>query len=393
MKTLYLECNMGAAGDMLCACLYELLPDKAGFLEALNGLPLPGVRFQPEVRQTGGITGTHMTVTVAGHEESDHPHAHSHEHSTLPEIHHLVDRFPLPEAVLARVKHVYTRIAQAEAQVHGRPVDLVHFHEVGALDAVADITAVCYAMHLLSPDRVVVSPICTGFGYTNCAHGRLPVPAPATAILLEGASVRAGQVEGELCTPTGAALLTEFAGEYGQMPSMNLQKTGVGVGKKEFPLPNCIRAFWGEDEKREDISELVCNIDDMTPEALAFACRRILEAGALDVYTIPGVMKKGRPGHLLTVLCRPEQEREMTRTVLRETASNGLRLRRWERPFLAPEFTQVQTPWGPVRIKTAQGYGIIHKKPEYEDVARIARTENLPFQAVYDAAMALAGKL
>ena len=379
MKALYLECAMGAAGDMLTAALYELLPDPSGFVETLNRLPLPGVTFRPERKETQGITGTHMSVLVAGQEEDDHHHTHHHhDHSTLPDIYALVDTFPLPEPVLTRVRAVYARIAQAEAQVHGQPVDLVHFHEVGALDAVADVTAACYAMHLLDVQKVAVSPVHTGFGTVQCAHGRMPVPAPATALLLTGALTCSGDIEGELCTPTGAALITEFATEYGRQPPMRLQKVGVGVGKKSFSAPNCLRAFLGEDGGTEEISELVCNIDDMTPEALSFACRRLLDAGALDVYTLPGVMKKGRPGHLLTVLCPPAEEQAMAQRILRETTTQGLRIRRCEKIFLTPRSESLDTPWGPVRVKIAEGWGISHRKPEFAEAARIAAEQNLP---------------
>lgn len=378
MKSLYLECSMGAAGDMLAAALYSLLPNQNEFLDTLNSLPLPGVEFFPEQTKTRGIAGIHMKVTVHGQEE-DEPHGHKHPgHSALGDIYALVDTFPLPKPVLDRVRAVYARIAQAEARVHGQPVDLVHFHEVGALDAVADVTAACYAMYLLAPQKVIVSPVHTGFGTVRCAHGLMPVPAPATALLLEGAVTCTGEIEGELCTPTGAALLMEFAAQFGRQPAMRLEKVGVGVGKKEFPAPNCLRAFLGETDGDGEISELVCNLDDMTPEALSFACERLLEAGALDVYTMPGVMKKGRAGHLLTVLCRPEDEHSMAQRVLRETTTQGVRIRRCGKVFLTPMVETVETPWGSARVKTAEGYGISHRKPEFSDAARIAREQDLP---------------
>lgn len=392
MKTLYLECNMGAAGDMLTAALYGLLPDPEGYLKTLNALGIPGISFTAEKAQSRGLSGTHMKVTVHGHEE-DEPEHHHHHHSTLGAISELIGGLNLPEEVTRRALSVYNRIAQAEAQVHGAPVELVHFHEVGAMDAVADVTAVCYAMYLIKPDRVVVSPIHTGFGFTTCAHGRMPVPAPATALLLQGAVICAGDVEGELCTPTGAALLQEFATEYGEMPALRLKALGIGLGKKEFSVPNCLRAFLGEEGEENEILELVCNLDDMTPEALSHACKGLLEAGALDVYTVPGTMKKGRSGHVLTVLCKPNQETELIQAVLAETSTNGLRVRRCERPCLDTEMKTVQTPWGPVRVKVASGYGVLHRKPEFDDVSALAYRENLPFQTVYDTAAKLAQNL
>ena len=283
-----------------------------------------------------------------------------------------------------RARRVYDAIAQAEAKAHGCPVGDVHFHEVGALDAVADVAGVCYALYLLAPERIVVSPIHVGSGTVRCAHGVMPVPAPATANLLSGVPIYGGAVRGELCTPTGAALLTSFADAYGPMPVMVARAVGVGIGAKRFEQANCVRAFLGEtaEEANGEILELVCNIDDMTPEALSFAASRLLEAGALDVYTTPGTMKKGRPGHVLTVLCAPEKERALARKILAETTTNGLRVRRCGKYFLTPGAGMVQTQWGPVKLKLARGYGITHVKPEFEDAAELAREHGVPYQAV-----------
>lgn len=398
MKTVYLECNMGAAGDMLMAALYELLSEeqKKQFLETMNGLGLPGVEVAPVAAKTGGITGTHMRVTVHGQEEHDHhhehehhEHSHHHHHATPGHIGELIDSLSLPQEVREKARQVYDAIAQAEAQAHGCAVGDVHYHEVGALDAVADVAGVCYAMYLLRPDLVTASPVHVGSGTVHCAHGIMPVPAPATANLLRGVPTYGGTVQGELCTPTGAALLKTFVQSFGPMGTMEVEKIGYGVGSKEFEQANCVRAFWGESQEAAngEIVELVCNIDDMTPEALAFACSRLLEAGALDVYTIPGTMKKGRPGHVLTVLCEPEREGELARQILAQTTTNGLRARRCGKYFLAPGAGQVQTQWGPVGMKLAQGYGVTHAKPEFEDAAALARAHKLPYQAVCEDAL------
>ena len=424
MKTLYIECNMGAAGDMLMAALYELLEDKQGFLDTMNGLGLPGVHLEAQSASTCGIAGTHMAVTVDGEEETepsapaeeahhdhlhsqeeehdhhhhehahdhhDHGHDHDHGHGHGEEHHHhhhhatpghiaeIIDGLPLPDEVKVHARGVYDAIAQAEAKAHGCPVGDVHYHEVGALDAVADVTGVCYALSLLKPEQIVVSPIHVGSGTVRCAHGVMPVPAPATANLLAGVPIYGGAVQGELCTPTGAALLVHFAQSFGPMPVMTTRSVGVGIGTKDFGQANCVRAFWGETahEANGEICELVCNIDDMTPEALSFACARLLELGALDVYTVPGTMKKGRPGWVLTVLCAPEAEGELARHILAQTTTNGLRVRRCGKYFLTPGAGQVQTQWGPVQVKTARGMGITHIKPEFEDAARLARENGL----------------
>lgn len=417
MKTLYIECAMGAAGDMLMASLYELLPDKAAFLNTMNGLGLPGVALEAQEAKTCGIAGTHMAVTVHGEEETepaapghahgegqetahlhdhdhahlhDHPHGeahgHTHHHATPGHIAALIDTLPLPQEVHAAARGVYDDIARAEAKAHGCPVGDVHYHEVGALDAVTDVTGVCYALYLLHPDKIVVSPIHVGSGTVRCAHGIMPVPAPATANLLEGIPTYGGSILGELCTPTGAALLAHFGSEFGPMPVMAVEQIGVGIGTKDFGQANCVRCFWGNtrEEANGQITELVCNIDDMSPEALAFASSRLLELGALDVYTLPGTMKKGRPGHLLTVLCDADKTSDLAREVLRYTTSNGLRVRRCEKYFLTPSVEQVETRWGTVRVKYARGFGIRHAKPEYEDAAALARENGISYQQVLE---------
>lgn len=398
MKTLYLECKMGAAGDMLMAALYELLSQeqKKTFLDAMNGLGLPGVEAAPVAARTGGIAGTHMRVTIHGQEERDHGHHHEHHdhhhhhHATPGHIGELIDGLSLPREVREQARQVYDAIAQAEAQAHGCGVGDVHFHEVGALDAVADVAGVCYAMYLLNPDRVTASPVHVGSGTVHCAHGVMPVPAPATANLLRGVPTYGGEIQGELCTPTGAALLKTFVQSFGPMPVMETEKIGYGIGSKDFSQQaNCVRAFLGESQEGAsgEIVELVCNLDDMTPEALAFACSRLLEAGALDVYTLPGTMKKGRPGWVLTVLCDPDQEQKLVREIFTHTATNGLRARRSSKYFLTPGAGQVQTQWGPVGVKLARGYGVTHAKPEFEDAAALARAHKLPYQAVCEDAL------
>ena len=400
MKILYLECNMGAAGDMLMAALYEVMDEvqRENFLHTMNALGLPGVEIVPVPAKTSGIAGTHMRVTVQGNEEHEHEHQHEHHHDHDHEHHHhhatpghiaeLIDGLTLPQEVKNQARGVYNAIAQAEAQAHGCDVGDVHYHEVGALDAVADVTGVCYALHLLGVDRIAASPVHVGSGTVKCAHGVMPVPAPATAALLTGVPTYGGSVQGELCTPTGAALLKCFVRSFGPMPPMVAEKVGYGVGTKEFEQANCVRAFLGEtQEAAGEIVELVCNLDDMSPEALAFACSRLLELGALDVYTTPGTMKKGRPGHVLTVLCEPEREGELARQILTQTATNGLRVRRCGKYFLVPGSGVVQTQWGPIRVKLAQGYGITHAKPEFEDVAAAAKASGLPYQTVFETAL------
>jgi uncharacterized protein (TIGR00299 family) protein len=415
MRILYIECNMGAAGDMLGAALLELVPDREAMLNRLNSLGIPGVRFAAEPMVKQGITGTHLRVTVHDEEEEsrdvtghdhahDHEHHHHHDHDHEHHHHHehehsldhghthvhrgpgeiagIVDALDLPEKVRQDVKGVYRLIADAESAVHGVPVEEIHFHEVGALDAVADVTAVCLLMDELRPDKVVVSPITTGFGQVRSAHGILPVPAPATARLLEGMPVTGGNQEGELCTPTGAALLRHFAGSFGRMPVMRVSRLGCGMGKKDFPAANCLRAFLGEsaEEGEDTVLELRCELDDMTPEALGYAQERLLEGGALDVYTTAIGMKKNRPGILLTCLCREEKREEVLRLMFRHTTTLGIRESLCRRSVLQRRQETVETEQGTIRIKKSSGWGVSRDKPEYEDLAGIARRADIPLE-------------
>ncbi len=426
MKTLYLECAMGAAGDMLTAALLELVEDRQAILDKMNSLGLPGVRVSAEPAIKCGITGTHMKVTVNGeeeesldvqdhpehphehdhhhdhhHEHDDHAHSHDHEHShehddhahphghdhhhhsSLADIFGIIDRLDISEKVKADAKAVYRLIADAESHVHGRPVAEVHFHEVGAMDAVADVVNVCLLMEHLHPDQVIVSPVHVGSGHVRCAHGILPVPAPATALILQGVPSYGGQVQGELCTPTGAALLKYFASRFGDRPVMAAQAIGYGMGKKDFERANCVRAFLGEGaDVREDVVKLECNIDDMTGEDIGFAMNILFKAGAYDVYTQPIGMKKSRPGILFSVICNPENADDLARLIMKHTTTLGVRHQNLTRYVLKREIVTEETPFGPVRVKHASGMGVTRSKPEYDDLAALAAEHDVSLETI-----------
>lgn len=383
MKTLYLECQMGAAGDMLLAALLELLPDQTAFLNTLNGLGLPGVQITTAPAIRCGLSGTHVTVTVHGQQED--LSVHEHHHSTLEQIHRCIENLPVSDNVRNNAKAVYDRIAQAESQVHGQPVEAVHLHEVGAWDAVADVVGVCLAMEQLAPDLILASPVHVGSGQVQCAHGLLPVPAPATALLLQNVPIYGGRIPGELCTPTGAALLSHFVKSFGDMPHLVTEKIGYGMGTKEFPQANCLRAFLGRTQgKTEPITILSCNLDDMTPEALGFALEQLQSAGALDVYTTAIGMKKNRPGVLLTCICHNEQADKMAELILRHTTTLGVRRQSCSRYALDRTIQTVSTPYGNIRVKHAEGFGISKTKAEFEDLSAIAKANDLTLQQVLE---------
>lgn len=249
MKELYLDCGMGCAGDMLSAALYELCPDKAAVIDRLNSIGIPHVKFTAEKAMSCCVSGTHMKVEYMGEEErqgeyNDEKSRHHHHHG-YKDILHLIDSFSIDEEVKENAKAVYTLIASAEAGVHDREMENIHFHELGTMDAVADVTASALIMSILKPDHISVSPLRIGYGAVRCAHGIMPVPAPATTLLLLGIPVFTGDIACEMCTPTGAALIKYFADDFGKMPDMTMTAIGYGIGSKEFDRPNCVRAILG----------------------------------------------------------------------------------------------------------------------------------------------------
>ena len=386
MRTIYLDCGMGAAGDMLTAALLELHECPETVLETLNRAFAGKAVLSVQKDQKCGISGSHVTVTVDGEVEGeDQPHGehHHHHHATLRDVRTFIGGLELPAEVIENALAVYDLIAAAEAKVHGREMENIHFHEVGTLDAMADVVSVCFLLHELQAEAILASPVHVGSGTVRCAHGELPVPAPATQELLKGIPIWSGEIRGELCTPTGAALLRHFVSAFGAMPPMRVDRIGYGTGFKDFPRANVVRALLGEAEGgAERVIELKCNLDDMTGEELAFAQERLFAAGALDVYFTNIGMKKSRPGVMLTCMCREEQREEMLACLFRHTSSLGVREYVCSRYTLAREFVTKETGYGPVRVKRSSGYGTVREKPEYEDMKKIAEEQNLSLREV-----------
>lgn len=313
----------------------------------------------------------------------EHNDTYSHDHyNTLYTIEHIVhEHLILPQKVQDDIMAVYKLIAEAESHVHGVPVSKIHFHEVGTMDALADITAVCLLLHHLAVDKIIVSPIHVGSGQVKCAHGILPVPTPATAYILKDTPIYGGSIPGELCTPTGAALLKHFTTVFGNMPVMKIQAIGYGMGKKDFEAANCVRVMLGETAiSAGEIRELSCNIDDMTGEAVGFAMERLFEAGALDVYTIPIGMKKSRPGILLHVMCHESNKEAILHAMFKHTTTIGIRENKMSRYVLDRHVEAKETIYGPLRCKISSGYGVERQKYEYEDLNRIALEHNISIE-------------
>ena len=431
MNILFFDLGMGAGGDMLTAALFELLSDekKKEFLEKINAAGIPDVQVLAEASTKCGIAGTHIKVTVHGeeedsgslslskgsheeahdHEEHHHEHApstssgtaahehhdhdhehhdhehHHHHHASLEQIENIINNLALSQTVKSNAIQIYKLIAAAESKAHGVPVTDIHFHEVGTMDAIADVTGVCLLLEMLAPQKIYASPVHVGSGHVHCAHGILPVPAPATATILEGIPIYSGHINGELCTPTGAAILKHFVTEFGEMPLRSINKTGYGMGKKDFEAANCVRAILGEQkDKPEEIVEFTCNLDDISAERIGFAIEQLFEAGAVEAYTIPVTMKKSRPGVVLSVMCRESVKEKVLTVLFTHTTTLGVRQNISKRYGLNRHIETIQTKYGEVRVKCSQGYGVIRKKIEYEDLAKIARETGKSIQEIND---------
>ena len=457
MKTLYLECKMGCAGDMLMGALSELVDQKA-FVEKMNNIGLKGITFQAIPSTKCGILGTHMKIVVNGVEEVPHEmdatfhchvenldvhkvahildhieeihgihdvkfengilsyvfdhdhgdvaenqvreifashypdatlhfhghthHAHAHHGMHVSDVEQVIDSLQVSSKVKQDAKAVYALIAEAESKAHGMEVTDIHFHEVGTMDAIADVVGNCVLFEMIGADRIYASSVALGNGMVKCAHGILPVPAPATAYILRGVPAYHGKMEGELCTPTGAALLKYFVNSFEDMPTIQCEQIGYGMGNKDFPAANCVRAFLGVMEDDGEICELTCNLDDITPENIGYAFDVLFESGALDVYVTPVHMKKNRPGYVFTCMCKVSDKEMMLEKMFQHLPTLGIRENSCRRHALHRSIQTMQTSFGTVHIKKSEGYHVKREKIEYEDLARIAKEKNLSIEEV-----------
>jgi uncharacterized protein (TIGR00299 family) protein len=357
---------------MLVGALADAGASQEALSDAIHSLGA-GATVSFEKVKRRGIAATRFHV--AGGEQKAHRH--------LPQIQRMIEAAALPGRAKQNALAVFQRLGEAEAAVHGIPLQKVHFHEVGAFDSIADIVGACYALELLGVEEIACSAINVGSGTVETEHGLLPVPAPATARLLEGKPVYAQGPATELTTPTGAAVVAALASHFGAMPPMTLLASGFGAGARDFPgQANVLRAVLGERSGAAEtttVAVLEANLDDLSPQVLAYAMDRLAEAGALDVSVQPLQMKKGRPGHLLRVLCEPQDRDRLAQLVFAETSTLGLRFYAAERRVQTRQWREVATPWGPVRIKVSGGG---HFAPEYEDCRRLAEQRQVPLKQV-----------
>ena len=401
MKTLYLDCFAGVSGDMFIGALLDCGLDFELLKRELAKLGVDDYELSLTRVDRSGISAAKFDVHLHGethahnHEHHhEHHHEHYHSHRPLSEIRRLIAASSLSEQVKTRAQAIFARIGAAEAKIHGIPVEQVYFHEVGALDSIVDIVGACIGLEALQIERVISAPLHVGSGTFNCAHGTYPVPGPATAELLKGVPMYAGEINGELVTPTGAALISTLAAGYGPLPLMRVERVGYGAGTRQYPrFPNVLRAVIGEletnDETPTTVTVIEANIDDLSAQVFGHLMEQALAAGALDIFYTPVQMKKNRPGVLLTLLCAPSERLKMTELIFRETTTLGVRWRDERREILRREHVTIATEYGQIRIKLGRaGDGrIINSAPEFDDCRAAADKHHVAVREVQRAAL------
>ena len=377
-RALHFDCFSGISGDMTLGALIDAGADVGAVRAGLDSLGLP-IRLHVEKVRKGGFAATQVWVQAP--EETEHRH--------LPDVEAILAKGSLTASQRELALRIFRKLAEAEAAAHGMPLDRVHFHEVGALDSIADIAGVAIALDLLGIERYSCRSVPTGQGMVKCAHGLMPIPAPGTAALLKGVPLAPSSIKAELTTPTGAAILAATVQEWAETPVMRVEAIGHGAGMKDFlDQPNLLRVFLGEVEastpERDQVWVIETNLDDVPGEIIGYCCERLFDAGALDVYTTAVQMKKGRPGVVLSVVAPESAVAEVEATLFRETQTFGVRKHRADRSKLQREAVTVTTRWGEVKAKRGWREGLEVLTPEYEDCARVAREHGVPLREVYD---------
>lgn len=409
VKALYAEPFAGISGNMLLGALLDAGVPFSYLEEEFAKLPLGEYTLVHRSVNKNGIQATYFDVDLPEYHEgehhhhgehapeADHAHSHHHEHRNLHDIEEILDRSALDADVIDKAKAVFLEIAKAEAKVHGTTVDNIHFHEVGAVDTILDVVGNILALQYLKIEKIFTAPVCTGYGFVQCAHGQMPVPAPATAELLEGLPHYQGTVDKEMTTPTGAALLKVLAKPVYDLPKGFVGRTiGYGAGTRDVAIPNVLRVNIGElsaitqEESQPAKAMLIleCNVDDMNPQLLPYVLDKLLAAGAADAWLQPVLMKKGRPGQTVKVLCQPAQRDELTRILFLETSTLGVRCYFVQRTALERRWEMVQTDWGPVRVKVGVLDGVVvNAAPEFEDCRSLAEQSGQPLKVIQYAAL------
>ncbi len=378
MRVAHFDCFSGISGDMVLGAVLDAGVPPEAIRAALDSLGLP-IQLEIETVKRCGFRATHAVIKAQDTED----------YRFLPDIEAIIAKSVLTPKQRELATTIFTKLAHAESTAHGMPLHRVHFHEVGALDSIADILGAAVGLDSLGVERFTSSPVPTGSGTVKCAHGVMPIPTPGTVELLKGVPLSKFTAKGELTTPTGAAILTSVVSEYTEAPNLTIERIGSGAGTKDFlEHPNILRLFIGDSAvsaESDTVVVLETNLDDCSPEIVGYAFEKLFEAGALDVFTQPIQMKKNRPGILLSAICSPGAVAACERVLFRETGTFGIRRSSWNRSKLNRESVVVETEFGPVNAKRGRREGISFITPEYEDCARIAREKNVPLRAVYEA--------
>jgi pyridinium-3,5-bisthiocarboxylic acid mononucleotide nickel chelatase len=388
MKIAYFDCFSGASGDMILGSLIDAGLSVRGLREELKKLRIPTVHLRAKKVLKGGISGTQVVVEGKGEERS---------HRNLKEMLRIVERSGVEAEVKEKSAEIFKRIASVEAKIHQIPMEEVHFHELGGLDSVVDIVGAVWGIREMKIEKIHVSKVNVGSGFVKCAHGILPVPAPATLSLMEGRPIYSSGMERELLTPTGAAILTTLGSEFGSMPLIKVERTGYGAGRDDLPHPNLLRLIIGtkgSTSGKERVDVIETNIDDMNPQFYDYLMERLLAMEVLEVFVTPILMKKSRPGHLLTIICPPGKLLSVIGFLLRETTTLGLRWHEEEREKTDREIQSHRTKYGKIHFKLARWEGrIVNLSPEYEDCKRLALEKGVPLKEVFEEAKRVAHTL
>lgn len=393
MKILYFDCSSGISGNMTIGALLEIVDDEKYLLNELKKLNIDGYEIKISKKVKNGITGTYVDVLLEPehhhkHKEHNHEneHTHHHEHRNLSDVNKIIDNSTLNEEVKKLAKKIFLRVAKAESKVHNKSLEEVHFHEVGAIDSIIDIVGTAILINKINPDKIVSSTVNDGYGFIECAHGKMAVPVPATSEIFSNSNVKFRQIEidTELVTPTGAAIIAELATDFMPLPEMQVEKIGWGSGSKDLQIPNVLKVYYGniEDEKN-DIIVMETNIDDCGGEILGYTQELLFKNGALDVFFTPIFMKKNRPGYRMSITCKQEDKLKLQNIIFRETTTIGIRYRKEHRAVLKREIIEIETKYGKIKAKKVINNGEEYIYPEYEEIKKIAEKNNIPLKNFY----------
>lgn len=401
MKTLYFDCSSGISGNMTLGALLEIVGDENYLLEELKKLNIDGYKIEISKQVKNGISGTYVDVILEHehhHHDHEHEHNHNHEHDHGHEHHHhhehrnlydvntIIDNSSLDENTKALSKRIFLRVAKAESKVHNKPLDEVHFHEVGAIDSIVDIVGTAILINKINSDKVIASVVNDGYGFIECAHGTMAVPVPATSEIFAASNVKFRQIDidTELVTPTGAAIIAELAEDFTTLPAMVTEKIGWGTGSKDLKIPNVLKVYYGEmQEENQNFVVMETNVDDCSGEILGYTSEKLFANGALDVFYTPIFMKKNRPAYRLSVACRKEDMFKLQNIIFKETTTIGIRYRFESRTELGREFVEIDTKYGKIRAKKVTNNGETYVYPEYESMKKIAEENNIPLKELY----------